>query len=83
MTKRELAVQYVGAYLGIIWKIIHPVILITVFWIIFSLGFKVKPTHGVPFVSWLTAGLAIWFAFADIVTGSTQTIVKNSNLIKL
>jgi len=82
MARRELEVQYVGAFLGVIWKIIHPIILITIFWIIFSLGFKVQPNNGVPFVSWLTAGMAIWFAFADIVTGSTQAIVGNSNLIK-
>ena len=82
MAKRELAEQYVGAFLGVIWKIIHPIILITIFWVIFSLGFKVQPTHGVPFVSWLTAGMAIWFAFADIVSGATQAIVKNPNLIK-
>jgi ABC-type polysaccharide/polyol phosphate export permease len=82
MAKREVATQYVGSLLGFIWTFINPLVLIFVFWVVFSVGFKVQPTNNVPFVVWLTAGMAAWFAFAEIVNGSAGSVVSNAHLIK-
>ena len=82
MAKREVAIQYVGSLLGFIWTFVNPMVMVFVFWVVFSVGFKVKPTNNVPFVVWLTAGMAIWFVFADIINGSAGLIVSNSHLIK-
>ena len=82
MAKREVATQYVGSMLGFIWTFINPLVLILVFWIVFSVGFKVQPQSNVPFVVWLTAGMAAWFVFADIVAGSAGIVVSNAHLIK-
>ena len=82
MAKREIAAQYVGSLLGFIWTFIHPLVLIFVFWFVFSVGFKVKPMNDVPFVVWLTAGMAPWFLFAQILTASVGTVVVHANLIK-
>ena len=57
-------------------------VMIFVFWVVFSVGFRVQPKNDVPFVVWLTAGMAAWFVFADIVNGSAGTIVSNAHLIK-
>ena len=82
MAKREVATQYVGSLLGFIWTFISPMVMIFVFWVVFSIGFRIKPTNDVPFVVWLTAGMAAWFVFADIVNGCTGAMVSNSHLIK-
>lgn len=82
LAKREMATQYIGSLLGIVWAFIHPLVMILVFWFIFSVGFRVKPMNDVPFVVWLTAGMAPWFYFSEIVTGSTSVVVANSNLVK-
>ena len=82
MAQREIATQYVGSLLGFIWTFINPLILILVFWFVFSIGFRVRPQNEVPFVVWLTAGMAAWFVFADIVRGSAGVVVANSHLIK-
>jgi lipopolysaccharide transport system permease protein/teichoic acid transport system permease protein len=82
MAKREVATKYVGSLLGFLWTFINPIVMIFVFWVIFSVGFKVRPLNNVPFVVWLTAGMAAWFVFADIVNGATVVILENSNLIK-
>jgi len=82
MAKREVASQYVGSLLGFIWTFINPMVLIFVFWVVFSVGFKVQPTNNVPFVVWLTAGMAAWFVFAEIVNGSAGAVVSNAHLIK-
>lgn len=82
LAKREFASNYVGSFFGFIWAFINPLVTIFVFWVIFSVGFKVEPVKDVPFVVWLTAGMAVWFVFAEIVSGSTRAVVENSMLIK-
>ncbi len=82
MARREVTSQYAGSSLGAAWTFIHPLVLIFVFWFVFSVGFKAKPMNDVPFVVWLTAGMMPWFFFADILTTSVGIIVANTNLIK-
>ena len=82
LASREIRQQYVGSSLGILWQLITPLVLITVFWVVFSVGFRVQPAAGVPFAVWLTAGMAAWFVFAEIVTGSVHCITGNTHLVK-
>jgi lipopolysaccharide transport system permease protein/teichoic acid transport system permease protein len=82
LAKREVITQYVGSFLGFIWTIINPMAKIFIFWVVFSVGFRVQPKNDVPFVVWLTAGMSIWFVFADIVNGSAGLIVANTHLVK-
>jgi len=82
MAKREVTGRYVGSLLGFFWMIAQPLVMIAVFWFVFSVGFRSKPMQDVPFVIWLTAGMAPWFVFSDIVLGATNVIVGNTNLIK-
>jgi len=82
MARREVTNKYVGSILGFVWTFIHPLVLICVFWVVFSVGFRVKPTNNVPFVVWLTAGLSAWFVFAEIVSSSVGSIIDNAHLIK-
>jgi lipopolysaccharide transport system permease protein/teichoic acid transport system permease protein len=82
MARREVASRYVGSLLGFVWTFIHPMVMIFVFWFVFSVGFKSQPVNNVPFVVWLTAGMAPWFVFADIINGSASVVVENGNLIK-
>ena len=82
LSKREIASQYVGSLLGIVWTFIQPAVMIFVFWFVFSVGFKTKPMNDVPFAVWLTAGMAPWFVFSDIVVKSANAIVGYAHLIK-
>ena len=82
MAKREIAAQYVGSFLGFVWTFIKPLVMICVFWFVFSVGFRSKPMADVPFVVWLAAGLAPWFCFSDIVMSSTGAVIGNAPLVK-
>jgi lipopolysaccharide transport system permease protein/teichoic acid transport system permease protein len=82
LAKREVVTQYVGSFLGFIWTFINPMARIFIFWFVFSVGFRVQPKNDVPFVVWLTAGMSIWFVFADIVNGSAGLVVSNAHLVK-
>ena len=82
MSVREVKSRYVGSSLGFLWTVIQPIVMITVFWFVFSIGFKARPMNDVPFVVWLTAGLAPWYFFSEIVSGSTGIVIAHSHLVK-
>lgn len=82
MARRELSARYAGSFLGWIWSFIQPFVMILVFWFIFSIGFRVRPTNDVPFVVWLTAGMAAWFVFSEIVNASPNLVISVTNLVK-
>jgi ABC-type polysaccharide/polyol phosphate export permease len=82
MARRDIATQHVGSMLGFFWTFINPMIMIFIFWLVFSVGFRIKPRHNVPFVVWLTAGLAIWNTFSEIINKSTNSIITNAPLVK-
>ena len=82
MAKRDISSQHVGSMLGFFWTLINPLIMIFILWLVFSVGFKAAPKGNVPFVVWLTAGMAMWNTFSEIINGSTGVIIGNSHLVK-
>ena len=82
MAKRDILTRYVGSFLGIFWAFINPMIMISIYWFVFSVGLRVKPSGDVPFIVYLAAGMAIWNTFSEIINLSTSAIVNNSQLVK-
>lgn len=82
LAKRELKSKYAGSFLGWMWSYIQPLVMILVFWFVFSVGFRVKPNNDVPFVVWLTAGMTAWFVFADLINNAVNSVVGSGNLVK-
>ncbi len=82
LCRREIKSRFVGSFLGVAWTFIQPLVMITVFWFVFSVGFKAKPMGDVPFVVWLTAGMAAWALFSEIVLASSNSVLEYATLIK-
>jgi lipopolysaccharide transport system permease protein len=82
MAKRDISTQHVGSMLGFFWTFVNPLVMIFILWVVFSVGFKTAPRGNVPFVNWLTAGMAIWNTFNEIISGATGAIVGNAHLVK-
>ena len=56
--------------------------MIFILWFVFSYGLKVAPKGDVPFAVWLTAGIAIWNTFAEVIGNATSVVVTNTHLVK-
>lgn len=82
MAKRDISDQYVDSLLGFIWTFVNPLMIIFIFWLVFSVGLKINPKNNVPFIVWFTAGMAIWNTFSEIINGSTGVIIANPHLVK-
>jgi len=82
LTKRDLAGRYAGSILGVLWTVIHPVVMIAIYWFVFGIGFRAQPMMNMPFVIWLTAGMLPWLLFTEIIQNSSASVVENAGLIK-
>ena len=85
LTKRELAARYRGSILGIVWAILTPIVMITIFTLIFSGIFKAKFSASGSqwdYALYLFCGLLPWNAFQESLQLSSNTIVSHANLVK-
>lgn len=85
LARRELVARYRGSVLGIIWALLTPVVMITIFTFIFAGIFGARfGANGSPwdYALYLFCGLLPWTMFQDTLVHSATTIVTHSNLVK-
>lgn len=85
LARRELVARYRGSFLGIVWALLTPVVMIAIFTFIFAGIFGAR--FGVNGSTWdyalyLFCGLLPWTMFQDTLVQSATTIVNHSNLVK-
>ena len=81
MAIRDIQSRYMGTLGGFVWFIIQPLSIALVYWFVFSVGFKVQPAGGVPFIVVFLCGLIPWSLFAEALSTSALAISSNANLV--
>jgi lipopolysaccharide transport system permease protein len=87
MVGNDLRGRYVGSFLGLFWNVVHPLIQIFIYTVVFSqimgarLGGDSSPSP-YAFSIYLCAGLLPWGVFVDIINRSTGVFWENANLVK-
>jgi ABC-type polysaccharide/polyol phosphate export permease len=86
---RDLKVKYKGSALGFLWSFLNPLILMLLYWIIFT---KLAPDmkRDIPMLNgkeinygvFLIASMWPWMAFQGAVAKSAPTFILNDSLIK-
>ncbi len=82
---RDLRAKYVGSAGGIVWAVLHPLILMSAYTALFSVILQVRFGESgsvTAFALYLYCGMLPWHAFADAATRSTSALVQHRNLIK-
>jgi ABC-type polysaccharide/polyol phosphate export permease len=83
--KRDVRGRYKGSAMGLFWSLVHPLVMLCLFWFLFSaiLRVKVGADEGTTiFGLYLAAGMLPWNAFSESLARSTGIIVENGPLIK-
>jgi len=80
LTLYRLSVRYRQSVLGYFWAILHPVLLMLTYTVIFSRFVKV-PTHGTPYAVFAFSALLPWTLFSNGLTGATMGLPAHSNLL--
>ncbi len=83
--RRDLGTRYLGSTLGVLWAVIHPLVLLISYTFIFAILFRpglAGDRYSEHFVLYLFAGLLPWLYFQDTVQRSATTLIEHSNLIR-
>jgi ABC-type polysaccharide/polyol phosphate export permease len=79
LVNREVRARYKSSALGFLWSMLNPLLMLTVYSLIFSVYLKVNIPNYPLFVF---SGLLPWTWFATSLTNGAAAIVANSGLIK-
>lgn len=87
LTKREVIVRYKGSYLGILWSLITPLLMLLVFTFVFSVIFQSRwGTSGsgnkIEFALILFCGLTTFNLFAECINRAPGLILSSANYVK-
>jgi len=79
-TVREIRVRYKQSLLGMTWAILQPLLLATVFTVVFSKLVRID-TFGVPYPIFAYAALVPWTFFTTSLSFGILSLVNNLNLV--
>jgi lipopolysaccharide transport system permease protein len=77
---RDIKVLYAQTILGFSWAIIQPLAQIILFTIIFGRVAKV-PSEGIPYFLFSTVSIIPWTYMSQAMTESSQSLVKDANML--
>lgn len=77
---RELKVRYKQTVLGVAWAILQPLMMMTIFSVVFGRLAKM-PSDGLPYPVFAYCALLPWQLFAFAMTESSNSVVANQRLL--
>ena len=80
--RRDLRAKYKGSVLGLAWSLAHPVVLMLVYLLVFSVMLKVQAVDYDHYWLFLLSGLPIWVFFSTSLQAASRSLVENANLIR-
>lgn len=80
LARRDVAVRYRQTALGALWAVLHPLITMAIFSLVFGRLARI-PSDGLPYPLFAFAGLLPWIFFASGFSAAGNSIVNQSNLI--
>jgi ABC-type polysaccharide/polyol phosphate export permease len=80
--RRDLRAKYRGSVLGLAWSLLHPLVLMAVYLLVFSLLWRVAEVGSGDYWLFLLCGLPAWVFFATAAQASSRSLLENANLIR-
>jgi ABC-type polysaccharide/polyol phosphate export permease len=78
--RRDLQARYKGTILGVAWSLANPLLLMLIYFLVFSVLWRVSQIPHYPL--YLLSGLAVWVFLQSSLTGATRSMVDYAELIK-
>ena len=80
--RRDLRAKYKGSVLGLAWSLAHPIVLMLVYLLVFSVMLKIQTADYEHYWLFLLAGLPVWVFFATSLQSASRSLLENANLIR-
>ena len=78
---RDITVRYKQTVIGIVWAVIRPILTMIVLTVIFGKVAKLPAEGDVPYAIMVYAAMLPWQFFASSLSGSSNSLIGNANLI--
>ncbi len=84
LVRREFKSRYAGSNLGVVWNVVHPIVLIAIYILVFSHLMKSRVGSGttLDYGIHLTSGMIPWFFFSEVLNRNTSILIENANFLK-
>lgn len=86
LAKREIVGRYRGSFLGVVWSLINPLLMLTIYTFVFGVVFKSRwrPTSTDPmeFAVVMFAGVMLHTLISECITRAPTLIISNVNFVK-
>jgi lipopolysaccharide transport system permease protein len=86
MTKRDITDRYAGQIFGPLWAIGHPLILMSIYVVVFTYIFSMRTSGGADFPlgysTYILSGIIPWTAFQESMNRGTSAVLANGDLVK-
>ena len=88
LTRRELSQRYRGSFLGVLWSLLVPFVMLVIYTFVFSFIFKARwnvngeQASSVDYALTLFAGMTAFNVFSELVTRSATLITGMPNYVK-
>lgn len=82
LIEREIRNRYVGSIAGLFWVLVHPLVLLGVYAVLFLTIFRVKLPGDQLFVTFVAVALWPWLAFQESVQRGAQAVRAHGSLVR-
>jgi ABC-type polysaccharide/polyol phosphate export permease len=82
LVARELKARYRGSVLGFLWSFINPLLLLGVYWFIFTTILPNRTEGLQPYALFMLCGILPWTWFSASLTEGSNSLIAGGNLIK-
>jgi lipopolysaccharide transport system permease protein len=85
LIKRDVLLRYRGAYFGLFWIFLNPLIMLAIFSFVFGQIFQarwVTPSNGLPYALNLYCGLIAFNIFAETISRAPTTVRSQPSYVK-
>ncbi len=82
LANKDFKSRYAASYLGIIWAFVQPIVTVSIYILVFQVGFKQGMKRNVPFALWLTVGIVPYLFFQEALLSATNSLMEFSYLVK-
>jgi lipopolysaccharide transport system permease protein len=80
--RRELSSRYLGSVTGLAWALLHPLVLLGVYWFVFTNVFRATGFGGRSFITFVAIALWPWLAAQDSLQRATVSLAQYAGLIR-
>jgi ABC-2 type transport system permease protein len=82
LVRRDLRVRYSRSVLGYVWTILDPLLMASVYFVVFTFVFKAQRVADTPYFLYLLSGLLCWQWFSSSMTDTTKSLIQEARLLR-